>query len=379
MKKYFLLIILGGLIWANNASAVETTNVTNDLQISKPVIEVNIPQLTFSDVEKNIDSEGYLHLPWIGEYIAAVYKFGLAIISIIAVVMIIIQGLRIITSGGGENKNAGYKKILQAVIGLFIAWGSYAILYTVNPALVEFKALKVQYIEPELISEVVSGEFLNQTSAEISAQFTYNPSVTPNGQVPFFAQCDQSAGRNWANVPFGPETVCKQGCGITSLAMVLTFYKDKLNPKYQNLTTPGDVARVILNEKIRLANDTFKGTNFTVFNDTVKLYGLKTEAGISEEKAKEYLTKGAPVVANVKNANRARDKGMPIEVIRAKSTCRFTGGGHYIVLTGYDKNTDIYSINDPAKNIPPPERKQATSKYMRENCAISFLYVHPTE
>ena len=158
MRKYFLLIILSGLILVGNASAAETTNVADDLKISKPVIEVNIPQLTFSDVEKNVDAEGYLHLPWIGEYIATVYKFGLGIISIIAVVMIIIQGLRIITSGGGENKNSGYKKIFQAIIGLFIAWGSYAILYTVNPALVEFKTLKVKYIEPIPLDVYDKGE-----------------------------------------------------------------------------------------------------------------------------------------------------------------------------------------------------------------------------
>jgi hypothetical protein len=63
------------------------------------------------------------------------------------VVVIIIQGLRVITSGGGEGKTTAYKKILQSIVGLFIAWGSYALLYNINPALVQFNALKVKVVE----------------------------------------------------------------------------------------------------------------------------------------------------------------------------------------------------------------------------------------
>lgn len=114
----------------------------------KPILEVNIPGLNFSDVRSSTDDTGtYFYIAWIPELISGLYKFLLAIVSIVAAVVIIIQGLRVITSGGGEGQTTAYKKILQSVIGLFIAWGSYAILYNVNPALVQFNALRVKVVE----------------------------------------------------------------------------------------------------------------------------------------------------------------------------------------------------------------------------------------
>lgn len=122
--------------------------IVADLQIRKPILSINIPQLDFTDVQNSVDEEGYLHLPYIGEYISAVYKFAMVIVSIIGVIMIIVVGVKIVVLGG-EEKVAGFKRIGQITIGLFIAWGSYAILYNINPDLVNFKALKVKYIETE--------------------------------------------------------------------------------------------------------------------------------------------------------------------------------------------------------------------------------------
>lgn len=123
-------------------------NLAADLNARKPILQINIPGLKFSDVASSTDDTGtYFYISWIPELISAIYKFGIAIISIVAVVMIIVQGMRVVASGGGEQKAAAYKKILQAVIGLFIAWGSFAILYNINPALVQFNALKVKVVQ----------------------------------------------------------------------------------------------------------------------------------------------------------------------------------------------------------------------------------------
>ncbi|MFA6423828.1 MAG: hypothetical protein WCV83_00775 [Candidatus Magasanikbacteria bacterium] len=129
-------------------SLPKLAGITADLQIKKPVLEINIPQLKFSDVQNNIDSEGYLHLPYIGEYVTAIYKLAMVIVSIIGVVMIIVVGIKITVLGGEERVN-GFKKIGQIVVGLIIAWGSYTILYNINPDLVNFSTLKVEYIKPE--------------------------------------------------------------------------------------------------------------------------------------------------------------------------------------------------------------------------------------
>lgn len=158
MQKFISKILLTLLISIFFIFPVSTTfaattdpgvsSLQGDLQIKKPIIEVNIPKLDFSNAAQNVDTEGYLHLPWVGEYIAAIYKFAMVIASILAVIIIILSGTRIIISAGGEEKNAATKRLTQAIIGLFICWGSYAILYNINPDLVNFQALKIKYIEP---------------------------------------------------------------------------------------------------------------------------------------------------------------------------------------------------------------------------------------
>jgi hypothetical protein len=133
---------------------VGTTDPLKDLLIKSPGISIKIPGLDFSNINKP-DEQGYLYIPWIAEYMTALYKFALGIVSVIAVIMIIVQGARIVTSGGGQQKTDAYKKILQAIVGLFIAWGSYAILYNVNPDLVKFNALKVKYVTPAALEDIV--------------------------------------------------------------------------------------------------------------------------------------------------------------------------------------------------------------------------------
>jgi D-alanyl-D-alanine dipeptidase len=84
---------------------------------------------------------------WLGEYIKAVYRFGVSIASILGVIMIIVEGVRIVISAGGEEKVAGYKHIGRICAGLCLAWFSYVILYNINSDLVSFQALKIKSAE----------------------------------------------------------------------------------------------------------------------------------------------------------------------------------------------------------------------------------------
>ena len=129
------------------------TPLKEDL-VGSPSNMIKIPGLNYTPVDKQyaIDENGFLYLPWIGEYIAAIYQYSMAIISIVAVIMIIVQGVRIVTSMGGDQKVQGYKDIGRIVIGLVIAWSSYLVLNTINPDLVNFKPLKIKYI-----AEIVYG------------------------------------------------------------------------------------------------------------------------------------------------------------------------------------------------------------------------------
>ncbi|MDO8499181.1 MAG: hypothetical protein Q7S66_00800 [bacterium] len=122
--------------------------VTNLIQDINDKINIKIPGLNFTKLSSQLDPEGNLLIPWIAEYISAIYNYAMIVGSIIAVVIIIVNGARVIISAGGEQKGTAIKHIGQVVVGLVILWGSYAIMYTLNPNLVSFKALKIQYIQP---------------------------------------------------------------------------------------------------------------------------------------------------------------------------------------------------------------------------------------
>ncbi len=343
--------------------------------LKSPSTKINIPGLNFSEPKAGTDETGqtYVFIPFIGEYLKAIYKWLIAALGVFAIVRLMQAGFGWLMSGGSAEKiTVEKKKIQNAIAGLALAVGSYVLLYTINPVLVEFRNLKVPYITEINIGEVMEGEFEDESIGELPNP-EYNPSIQTNNNIPFFSQCN----KDWKTIPYGKGTVCNQGCGIASLAMVFTFYKNNVNPIYQNLTTPGSVAQVVLKEKIKTGDNNFVGTSYTIFKNTVKTYGLKTTYNIKEEETKKYLLQGMPVIAHVQNKNRERDKNLTKEQRVANSSCRFTGGGHYIVLTAYDQNTDIFSINDPGRRVPPPERKQATAKYLKENCKVDYILVKP--
>ena len=72
------------------------------------------------------------------DYLESAYKFGIAIVAILAVVMIGIGGfMYIVTSAGNAGKLANAKEIItSAILGLVMALLSWLILFVINPDLV---------------------------------------------------------------------------------------------------------------------------------------------------------------------------------------------------------------------------------------------------
>ncbi len=132
----------------------EMTKLEDEFKFKDIVLGVTIPNLQFSPPPTQVDTEGNIYIPWLAEYIKALYNFLVVALSIVAVVMIIVAGTQIIASAGGPAKAAGYKRITQAVIGLLLAWGSYFIMYTINPNLTSFQPLKIAFVEKKDITGV---------------------------------------------------------------------------------------------------------------------------------------------------------------------------------------------------------------------------------
>jgi hypothetical protein len=140
-KKVFLIAVFSFLLLSLPLSVYL---VQQQPKISIPGLQFGAPKIS-----TNGNGEDQLvDVPFLGQYIAAVYKYAVAVAGIIAVVMIIIAGFQWATSGGSADAiSEAKKRISNAIIGLILTLSSYVILYTVNPELVSFKNLRVQYVQ----------------------------------------------------------------------------------------------------------------------------------------------------------------------------------------------------------------------------------------
>src|SRR3989344_2076131 len=89
-----------------------------------------------------------LEVPWISQYIGAIYRYGVALAAALAMLMITIGGAIWLTAGGSSERVSTAKSFISsALVGLTLALSSYAILYAVNPALVALKPLQIKEVE----------------------------------------------------------------------------------------------------------------------------------------------------------------------------------------------------------------------------------------
>jgi len=118
----------------------------------EPRLSVPDFNVKFSDivVETTPEGERRINVPWLAQYIAAIYQYMVGAATLLTVVMIMYGGFRWITAAGDAGKiGQARETIVSAVIGLAIALGSYTILALINPDLVVFKALQLTQIEEE--------------------------------------------------------------------------------------------------------------------------------------------------------------------------------------------------------------------------------------
>ncbi|MBD3311624.1 MAG: peptidoglycan DD-metalloendopeptidase family protein [Candidatus Magasanikbacteria bacterium] len=163
-KNFFLflsIIFILLLFPATSFAQADTDKLQENIRAPEPT--VNIPGLEFSDADleelqtQDVGPFGklntYYYFPYLGEYLAAVYRYAVGAAAIIAVIILIISGLQWASSAGNDDTiNSAKKRIIGAVIGLIISVGSYSILYIINPNLVEFKNLKVLKVEGQEIN-----------------------------------------------------------------------------------------------------------------------------------------------------------------------------------------------------------------------------------
>lgn len=156
MKKIILFLFITLLLIPAVSFTVGTIQILDEVKLIKPSPIVTVPGLDFSKEPIAVEEDGgkFLYIPFLGEYLAALYKYAIIFAGVLSVVIIMLSGFNWVTSAGNSEKiTDARKKIGGALIGLFIAVSSYTILYFINPNLVEFRNLKVGYVLPTLLAD----------------------------------------------------------------------------------------------------------------------------------------------------------------------------------------------------------------------------------
>ncbi|HNU95738.1 MAG TPA: L,D-transpeptidase family protein [Candidatus Paceibacterota bacterium] len=87
---------------------------------------------------------------FVGNYLSIIFKLAIGIISALAVIMLIVAGIQYMGEDSIFGKTKAKNQMTNAILGLLIALGSYAILYTISPDLIGDKGLSIKKISIEL-------------------------------------------------------------------------------------------------------------------------------------------------------------------------------------------------------------------------------------
>ncbi len=92
----------------------------------------------------------------LSDYIRIVYNYGIYAGSVIAVIMISINAFKWVSAGGNKSTIGKAKDgMITSMVGLFVLFGSYLILSTINGELVALKALDVRPLDTKAYLEKV--------------------------------------------------------------------------------------------------------------------------------------------------------------------------------------------------------------------------------
>jgi hypothetical protein len=134
---------------AQAASASQATNMTVPLNFTP---QIGIPDSEFqANTEMPVGQYNAntkkMSSDLLPKYIEALYKYGLAIAGILAAIVLMGGGVLWLASGGSATQITKAKELMTgSIVGLIIIFCSWIILNTINPALLEFRPLSIDYL-----------------------------------------------------------------------------------------------------------------------------------------------------------------------------------------------------------------------------------------
>ncbi|MBU1131882.1 hypothetical protein KKC32_01330 [Patescibacteria group bacterium] len=177
-------------------------------------------------------------IPYLADYLIAVYNYGVGFAAIVAVLALMIGGILYLTAGPLPSNVAQAKKIMfGAVTGLVLLLGSYMILNIINPNLTKLKALQI---------ETIAGKALDFPNPDITA-FPQGIPGNCDSYDPLFQMYGSCLGTDWKILKAiaSSETGCRNvtnDIGYTGMAQTkpencVSAFKSSAYPQFTSMCT----------------------------------------------------------------------------------------------------------------------------------------------
>lgn len=254
-----------------------------------------------------------------------ILRFIIFSCSIIAVIVFVAVGSRMITSGdGGTNKydvEAGNNTYDNAVIENSKISENNKIQNNKlqnNQSMLDDIMNSTKY--PKQLKDLAlkneeALEFVYDYPAEHVKEHTIDLTEEASmDSVPLFVQWD----KRWGYEKYSGNFFAASGCGPTTLSMVVVYLT------HNREASPLAVAKYSKEAGYSVDGS---GSSWTLISEGCRHYGVKAKTvALDESRMKAELDEGHPIVVNVGPGD-------------------FTDTGHFMVITGYDD--EGFSINDP--------------------------------
>lgn len=195
------------------------------LSILSPIILINAQEISYLDIPGAKDPTASLP-----SFIYYIYVFGAISAGFLAVLMIIIGGLKLIIAGGNPRKIVdGRDQILKAIMGMLLIFFSFFILITINPDLIVLQEPSILAKPPEEeVAIMSSGGYITGPGDRL-APGTIVGGIDVGGSlnVPYIFQHDPKF-----------KGMFSKGCAYVSTTMLINYYR-------KPHLTPSDVKEVM--------------------------------------------------------------------------------------------------------------------------------------
>ncbi len=137
-------------------SQTTTSSGRTPVEAVKPELAVTISNVVFSDL---YEEGGQIRVTWLGEYIQGVYTYLLGGALAIAIVLVMVRGAQyVLAAGGASNTQKAMDGIKAAAVGLVLLLSVSAILYVVNPQLLNLDSIILDTVEYQQLLMYTEGD-----------------------------------------------------------------------------------------------------------------------------------------------------------------------------------------------------------------------------